>query len=124
MNTVVRNGALTAGCELVPHAARPPGRRRPAWRYTGNFWWANVSYLASLPDPEIWAAQVGSGTPSPRGRYSGTPPPLPRWSNPVTVAPPRRTALMGTCTDSRSCAGVDKGSCLCGDVCHSASQRP
>lgn len=55
---IVAGEALTSGIELWPHAkamhsddSEHPGK--DMWLYSGSFWWATASYLASLPDPYL-----------------------------------------------------------------------
>lgn len=63
----LKNGKLTVGCALIKHFCerekqpsqlenmmfskngRP--KKRGVWHYTGNFWWAKASYIATLPEP-------------------------------------------------------------------------
>jgi hypothetical protein len=56
------NELMTAGCEPWAHSKRQadfPGFVRSnaeeVWHYSGNFWWARASHIATLPDPATLA---------------------------------------------------------------------
>ena len=48
---LTRLRALTTGCEMWQAAFRLPYSSKKTYHYSGNFWWATVAYLGTLPDP-------------------------------------------------------------------------